>query len=167
MAYCSSGDLMLGSIPLPAYLDTDKAVEDAADEIDSKIGLIYETPVEVLDTNKVSRPVKLFFKRTNAMLASGRLLLAIASPEEQRSLHAYAYSLVKEATDALTAIASGEVQLDIPLLNPDSTVAVTAPQIDNLDSESNVEAFYNRIANPAYSYAPYDYRRFSHDGFVG
>lgn len=169
VAYCTTEDLLNGSIPLPEYLNPQKYVSDAADEIDSKIGLRYQTPINIADveTNSVPRPVRLFLKRTNAFLATGRLLLAVASPSEQRQMHAYALGLVTEATKALDAISSGEVLLDgVPLVNDGANEPVTAPLISNLDSESSVEAFYDRIANPSFSFAPYYVDRVTHDGFT-
>lgn len=164
VAYCAVSDLLLGKIPTPAALDPAKYVQDAADEIDSKIGHLYETPIDLTELLvpppvplvdgglKVSRPTRLLLKRINAHLASGRLLLAVAAPEEQRQLHAYAWSLVKEATAALDLIAAGDISLDgvDPINTTEGPVA--KPLISNLDAESNVESFYDRIANPAYVY---------------
>src|SRR6478736_7536461 len=144
----------MGAIPLPTYLDDDKIVQDAADEIDSKLGHLFETPFNVTegDPDALSRPSRLLLKRINSHLATGRLILQVASPEENRNLHAYGYSLVKEAEEALECIVKGDISLDgaVPL---DGTVPQpTVPLINNLDPESNVEAFYNRIANPSYVY---------------
>jgi hypothetical protein len=167
VAYCTTSDLKLGEIPIPAYLDPQKEVNDAADEIDSKIGFLYQTPVNVGVGSTVVRPAVLLLKRINASLASGRLLLALASPEENRNVHAYGWSLVKEAQAALDLIASGQLPLHGALpVEGVTEVAATAPLISNLDPESNVEAFYDRIANPSYIY--FDNIRGPHlpDGFV-
>lgn len=152
MAYCTTDDLKLGNIPLPAYINTQKEVDDAADEIDSKIGYRYQTPVAVSMGSPAVRPVILLLKRINASLASGRLLLAIASPEENKNLHAYAWSMIQEATAALNMIAQGEILLEGVPAVPGSEIAATTPLISNLDSESAVEAFYDRIANPNYTW---------------
>lgn len=154
-AYSTKDDLLLGQIPLPSYIDGTKIVQDAADEIDSKIGMRYRTPIDVSDTNTaVSRPVKLLLKRINNFLATGRLILQVASPEENRNLHAYGWSLVQEANAAIEAIVSGEVILDgvEPAENATDQPAVSVPLINNLDPESNVEAFYDRMANPNYRF---------------
>jgi hypothetical protein len=155
-AYSAPGDLLLGGIPLPSYLDSEKIVQDAADEIDSKIGYVYTTPIDVSATSDLTRPAKLLLKRINNFLATGRLILQVASPEEDRNLHAYGWSLVKEATAALDAIASGEITLEGAPLEEGaaSTPASSVPLISNLDSESNVEAFYDRMANPNYAFLP-------------
>lgn len=168
-AYCTTADLLNGGIPLPEYLDPAKYVQDAADEIDSKIGLRYITPISMAESGEtaVPRPVRLFLKRTNAFLATGRLLLAVASPDERNQVHAYGRSLIEEATKALDAIASGEVSLtDVPEVNDGADAPITAPLISNLDSESSVEAFYDRIGNPNYFYSPPSGVRYPHDGFV-
>lgn len=158
---------MLGSIPLPGYLDVPAKVQDAADEIDIQLGSVYVTPFSMAESGEtaLSRPTRLFLKRLNASLASGRILLQVAAPEEQRQLHAYAQSLVDEALGALRAIRENEYQLDAPKLDTGIPV-VTVPLISNLDSESNVEAFYNRIANPNYAYPTYATPYVSPDGFT-
>ena len=153
--YCATTDLLVGDIPLPTYIDPQKKVDDASDEIDSYLGYLYETPIDVSTTGPLARPARLLLKRINASLASGRIILAVASPEENRNLHAYGWSLVTEALTALTALAKGEPVLEGAIPAPNAAAeAVTVPLINNLDSESNVEAFYNRISNPAYSYLP-------------
>src|SRR5689334_8522981 len=156
MAYSSPDDLLLGKIPLPTYIDAAKVVEDAAEEIDSKLGYLYVTPFNVSENDSpLSRPARLLLKRISNNLATGRLILAISSPEENKNLHAYGWSLVREATEALRCIAEGEVVLDgAPVLPTSGGEAVTTPLINNVDAESNVEAFYDRIANPNYLYGP-------------
>jgi hypothetical protein len=82
--------------------------------------------------------------------------MMLTQSQEDTRLHAYGYSLVQDAQLALAQIASGELVLELPPVEgADVEVAVTAPLIDNVDSESNVEAFYDRIANPSYFYWPY------------
>lgn len=152
MSYCQPTDLLLGQIPTPTGLSVAKVVSDAADEIDSCIGLLYQTPV---DTNAVSRPVKLLLKRLNVFLATGRLILAVTSNEEDARLNAYGLSLVQEAQKALYAIAEGAMVLTGAAVVPGNEPQVSTPLINNLDAESNVEAFYNRVANPNYLYPPF------------
>lgn len=152
--YCVSGDLLLGEIPLPGYMSADKMITDAADEIDSYLGYVYTTPFNVTATGPLARPARLLLKRINAHLATGRIILAVASPEENRNLHAYGWQLVSESIAALQAIAKGEIVLEGATPNADAPAGepATAPLINNLDSESNVEAFYNRLSNPNYQY---------------
>lgn len=151
--YCAVGDLLTGNIPLATYTDPTKYVQDAADEIDSKIGFVYETPIDIVDPTPVPRPARLLLKRLNTFLATGRLLMAADAGGENDRLHAYGYSLVQEATVALDQIASGQIIIEgaVPINTGDDT-QVTTIIVNNLDSESNVEAFYNRVANPAYLY---------------
>lgn len=156
MAYCNTTDLLTGNIPTPAALDTQKIVNDAADEIDSQIGFVYKTPINVEDVvwNPVVRPVRLLLKRLNVNLATGRLVLAADAAGEEDKLHAYGWSLIREVNAALKSIARGDITLEGAELVDDTFVSPTAPLIYNEDPESSVEAFYNRIANPSYSYAP-------------
>lgn len=152
MAYCVAGDLVLGGIPTPVGIDASKIVSDAADEIDSQIGMRYATPIDTSTSSTIPRPIKLLLKRINVALASGRLILAADSNGENQQLHAYGLSLINEAGAALKAIAAGEMVLTGVDPSPDYQPTVTTPLIDNLDAESAVEAFYGRVANPGYFY---------------
>lgn len=166
-AYCSTDDLLMGEIPIPAYIDSQKIVDDAADEIDSKIGYRYNTPVNIGVGTPVVRPAVLLLKRINAHLATGRLLLQLASPAEQPKVHAYGLYLVQESQRALDSIVSGEIILDGAVGLPGAdTEPATAPMISNLDAESNVEAFYDRISNPNYFYPPVWGGYVNPDGFI-
>jgi hypothetical protein len=131
-------------------------VDDAADEINSKIGWLYQVPVD-LNAPDVKEPVKLLLKRINNFLASGRLIMMLTQSQEDTRLHAYGYSLVVDAQTALAQIVSGEIPLGLPAPEGQSEdqTAVTAPLIYNQDAESAVEAFYDRLANPTYAYPPY------------
>jgi hypothetical protein len=163
--YCSPGDLLTGSVPLPTYLDPAKFVSDAADEIDSKIGFIYVTPVDVSDGSTAVRPVRLLLKRLNVFLATGRLLMTVDAGGEDKTVHAYGLRLVTEAENSLAMIASGQLPLDGAARVDDGTGAQPlGPIIGNKDAESYVDAFYDRIANPNYLFAEqYTYPHFGAD----
>lgn len=157
MAYCQTTDLLTGDVPTPAYLSPQKYVDDAANEIDSKIGFVYETPVDITDDpdNPVVRPVRLLLTRLNVFIATGRLLMAVAASGEDERLHAYGWSLVQEATLTLEAIASGKLPLEGVDKLPAAQAQITAPLSYNEDSESNVSAFYDRIVNPNFNMTGY------------
>lgn len=152
MAYCTVADLLIGDISTSAELSPEKYVNDAADEIDSKIGFRYTTPIP----GSAPRPVLLLLKRLNSHLASGRLILAATISANQEELNAYGASLVNDAQLTLEAIASGEMRLPGAPINPDTAVVVdpTDPANypilhSNLDAFSQVEAFYDAVTNPA------------------
>lgn len=150
VAYCGTEDLLNGNIPFASYTDPEKYIQDAADEIDSRIGFLYSTPVDLTRTELI-RPARLLLKRINAWLATGRLLMAVDAGGEDNRLHAYAARLVRDATLALDSIVSGGTILEGALTVAGATVEVQLPiHVFNLDQESNVEAFYNRVMNPNY-----------------
>jgi hypothetical protein len=144
--YSTAADLLTGNIPIPGYLSADKFVADAADEIDSKIGFVYDTPIDVADNSGVVRPAKLLLKRINNFLATGRLLMAAASAGEDTNLHAYALKMVNDATAALEAIVSGDVLLEgATELNPSTDATPKGPRWYNPDTESAVDSFYETL----------------------
>lgn len=146
-AYCAVGDLRLGDIAYPSYLGTkEQRIQGAAKEIDTAIGHIYVTPVDIPDPipNDATRPSYLALEKINWLIASGRIILDMAAAGEQDNLHAYGKSMLKEGLDMLCAIASGEVKLPgvETLPTPEGQINYTGPVIQNEDPESLVEAFY-------------------------
>lgn len=159
MPYSAVEDMLIGQTALPKGLDPQKYVDDAADEIDSAIGFIYLTPVDMSDTSPVIRPVRLLLKRLNNHLATGRFITAISSNSQRTDLQPYGASLIREVLAVLQQIQNGELALTgAPLLPalPGEELPPTGPLIYNVDPESQVEAFYDRIANPNYCYAPWN-----------
>lgn len=144
MPYCLKQDLLTGDIPLPSYVSPEKFIQDAADEIDSQIGFLYVTPVDISDAGTTSRPVRLLLKRLNSWIATGRLLMAANAAGGE--IHNYGSRLVREATASVNAIEKGQLVLEGAEKSPLSgDEQVGAPQWANVDSESNVEAFYTRV----------------------
>ena len=147
--YSTTADLLIGNIPLPATLTPQKYVDDAADEIDSIIGFRYVTPIDMSELGTVPKPARLLLKRVSNWLATGRIILAVDAAGEDVQLHAYGLRLIEDATVTLRAIADGTVFLEGAPTIADSDEATLglrrAPQIGNLDSESQVEAFYSAL----------------------
>lgn len=159
-AYCTVADLLIGDIRPSEALDPQKYVNDAADEIDSKIGFVYTTPIPVDGASGTPRPVVLLLKRINAHLASGRMILAATIATEDRQLNAYGADLVAQAELAIQQIADGQIILDGVAPGTSSVPASAKPLISNGDTESAVDAFYNRVVNPDYTFVSPSYWRF-------
>lgn len=165
MAYCEVIDLLIGDLPTSAALNPQKYVNDAADEIDSKIGFVYTTPIPIGITDLTPRPVVLLLKRLNAHLATGRMILAATIIAEDQQLNAYGKTLVGECITTINLIATGQlILIQVSTTGSSALPPPHVPLIANVDSESSVEAFYNRIANPLYVY-PYGTRS-AGSGFI-
>lgn len=150
--YSAVGDLLIGDLPSPA--NAAKYVQDAADEIDSKLGLRYQTPI-VVDDSPANRITNLTLKRINNWLASGRLIVAQAASAETQYQHAYGRQLIQDAEAALTMLSNGEMILPgAEFVNPTET-GVSGPMIDNLDAASNVESFYTFVQQDPRTYVPF------------
>lgn len=142
VAYAEADTLLLGGIPAHDDTELQKFVDDAADEIDSILGVIFETPISKRpDGLPLDRPASLTLVRINRYLASGRYILARAASGEEDGLHTYGSRLVREALDALRDIASGKVNFLARKL-PDLTAVNKGPRIANTEERSNVDAFY-------------------------
>lgn len=161
MPYAATTDMLIGDLPTSAALEPSQFLNDAADEIDSKIGFLYEVPI---DTTTAPKPVSLLLKRINAHLATARFILAATVLVEDTRLNAYGQQLLAESEAALDSIATGAVILDGVIQSGlQSAYSTKAPLIANGDSESAVDAFYNRIASPSYVYP---YGTSVNEGFV-
>lgn len=150
-AYCTKDDLLIGDIPLaPKYGDGTQFVQMAADEIDSQLGHLYVTPIEVEDL-PANRPTTLLLKKTNQLLASGRLILDMAAGGEDRELQQYGLSMLNEALGIIKAIQDGKIKLTGA--EPAEDVADdenTGPSIVNEDPYSLVEGFYQKYSTPSF-----------------
>lgn len=140
--YSEETDLQVGPIPLPPYLDKAKVLADTADEIDSNIGFIYKTPINMTDNGPVARPARLLLKRISSHISTGRLILALASGGEDDSTHAYGRMMLKQGQDALRQIANGTIDLDGAEKVDGEAASPTGPMIANVDARSLVEGFY-------------------------
>lgn len=146
MTYSEVSDLLLGNIPAPA--SADRYVKDGADEIDSRIGFRYATPIVVGDSAE-ERPTKLLLHRLNNWLASGRLIMALDGGGEDDQLHQYGLYLVTEASKVLDLIAAGELPLPGAESASPTSNTVTGPQYSTGDDASFVESFNDVFGNPA------------------
>lgn len=164
MAYCEVVDLMIGDLPTSAALDPQKYVNDAADEIDSKIGFVYTTPIPIDVDATTPRPVVLLLKRLNSHLATGRMILAATIIAEDQQLNAYGRNLVMDCELTISQIAMGQLLLDGVLASGLSALPTAhVPMILNKDTESAVDAFYDRVVNPSFTFVGGPY---SHRGFI-
>lgn len=138
-AYSAIEDLLIGDLIISETLDRQKFVDDAADEIDSKLGWIYQTPIVLTG---LPRHEALLLKSINNRLASGRLLLTLYQSGENNSVHAYAASLVRDATNDLMLIANGDVVLSAPRQeNTTQGTSDTAPTATGMDEIGPMTAF--------------------------
>lgn len=147
-AYTSADSSLLGGIPARTELELQKFFDDAADEMDSIIGGVFETPVvRNLKGLPLGRPAQLTLARINRYLATGRYILAVAASGEEDSLHSYGARLVREALDALRDIAIKRVLFDAYEI-PDPEAESKGPRIYNAEERSNVDAFYEAGTGP-------------------
>ena len=166
MAYCEESDLLTGQMGtrLPASVVPADFITAASNEIDGKLGFIYKTPFVVDQQAQDPMPLHQAKLITDicVKLASGRIILAATSAMEQSTIHAYGASLVRDAQVSLMAIANGEVNLAVTMVdsegnprpegtNPeDEDPLAYVPSASNRDSEGGVQAFErNFMQNPS------------------
>lgn len=142
--YAKVGDLLLGDMPISSAISPARFLADSADEIDVRIGRIYETPIQISELEPTSA---LTLKIANARLASGRLLMAQAQAAQDDSLHAYAMYLIGEAENVITAIENNRLPLDGAEVRED-LIDTPAPKVTNPDAASAVDAFYGEFFGP-------------------
>lgn len=143
-AYCATEDMRTGDIAEPSYTSREQYIKNAAEEIDTALGHLYVTPL-VIDVADKFRPARLYVKKINWLLASGRMLTDVAAAGEMDNLHSYGKRLLDEAQVMLNQLVSGEVFLaGAELIEPDPDAAKdwTGPTVFNEDPVSMVQQFY-------------------------
>lgn len=146
MAYSEVSDLMIGDTIIGGGVSKQAFINAAADEIDSKIGWLYVTPVAIPGSPALPRHEVLLLKGINNKLATGRLILTLDIAGEGTTLHAYGARLVKEAMDELLLVANGTLDLTCPRIPLTATQASNrVPGVINLDEESLVLPFVKTV----------------------
>jgi len=148
--YCGTGDLYISGVRMPQgmHMTPETAISMAAEEIDTKIGMLYQTPVSVEENDPTKRFDTLTLKRINALLASGRLITSMATGGEQDRVHAYGEYLLRMALAHLDQIQSGVIKLTsaIPIEQADQNPLNKGPLLvtDN-QKGSLVDSFYQNF----------------------
>ena len=147
--YSEVSDMLIGNLPLPSYIDRDKILVAARNEIDVAIGFLYKTPVNVEESpdNPLTRPARLLLKQISIYLSSGRTIMAAATGSEDTRTHAYGRYLINQGLELLKGIANGSILLE-GAEKVETSAEPTGPMIANVDPESLVEQFYNNAMTP-------------------
>jgi hypothetical protein len=153
--YCGEGDLLVDDSMVYSKGVKETAITQACEEIDSKLGMIYETPIDISDQSTVDRSAKLLIKQIAIHLASGRMMMRIAATRESDTPNAYGVYLIREATQALDAIVSGDVVLPgVPGVegDPSTPAAISAPPIfvGNADAPISLDMFEDYVKHDPY-----------------
>ncbi len=143
MGYCTQADLTLRNLNLPPGYDVSRRIEQASEEIDSMIGIVYVTPVSLSETGPTPRHVSLTIKRICSALATGNIILELDVAGEESQLHAYGASLVSEARLMLRSIVDGSFVLEGVEHRNQTETSGNAPLFYNPDENSNVDSFYS------------------------
>lgn len=155
VVYSEEDDLLIGDLPLGSAYPPKKFLDAASDEIDSYLGRMFDVPIDT-DGNET---VRLTLKRINNWLASGRLIMSVATAGQDSELHAYGWSLVKQAMDEINRIMNGDLDLPgLDMIDTSSINAGTGPMVTNVDDKSRVDEFYSDFEVPALRW-PYASRR--------
>lgn len=136
-AYSAVGDLLIGDVQVGSFLDPQKFIDDAAAEMDARIGMVYVLPLPTLEPHLIT-----LLKLINNRLASGRLIMAAAIAAEDKELHAYGESLIRDAYDDLKKILDGSIQLDGAVVRDTGNYGL-GPSVNGGDAVSWVDAFEN------------------------
>lgn len=139
MGYSQVSDLLLGDLIISTTIDRQRYVDDAASEIDSKIGHRYTTPLTLADLADHSR--KLILKINNH-IATARLIMSTAVAAQDSSVNAYAEYLLSQAFSELAGIAMGSPSLDGATV-ADATFSNRGPSATGGDAFSAIDHFYD------------------------
>lgn len=157
VTYSAVVDLLIGDQEVKTDIKT-RHVIDASNEIDSKLGFLYDVP---FTEAAVSAPAWILIKRVANNFASGRLLLEVNQSREGASIGyqglpvkvvSYGQSLIDDAQTVIQMIIDGKINLNPP--DPGESDNPLNQQhgmrVVNLDPHSPVEAFYGWAAQRTY-----------------
>jgi hypothetical protein len=165
--YCTPADINLGNL---MYADEglEAYINEAADEIDGKLGWLYQTPI---DMDIVPRHEAKMLKTICRKIATGRAISTLAIPAENGAQHAYGLRLLQEGLDELHMIAGGDVPLSAPRTDlegdpnePDGAghgaQDARTPTVLVADSESMLTQFHRSVfgGRPSFTFGPDDLR---------
>jgi len=155
MAWAQESNMLLGDLET-GHLDKTQYLEFAEDEINSFLGVMYVLPLPTLSAHNA-----LTLKVTQARLASGRLILAMAQGGEDQELHAYGRHLVELAMNDLHRIGKDYDLFDITgnsvakMASTGSSRAATSFQPDAVNSMSAFDIYERNTYNGGFdSWAP-------------
>lgn len=149
MAYSTEADLLIGDQTTIAPAVKTQFVLAATDEIDTYVGQVYETPIDIVDPGSVDRSAALLIKKLAQHISTGRLLMSIDQAGEDNKPNAYAQYLLDDALATLRAIVDGDIVLPgaVPLQGPtDTSIRTNGALVGVLDPYSQVESFYGWAA---------------------
>lgn len=159
MAYSGVDDLLLGDLVFGPGVDRQKFIDQAAEDMDAKLGFVYRlplTPRVVANANYGSGagdwkllPLheQLLLKGINNKMASGRLILTLDISGEGTALHGYGWQLVRDSTNELLMLSNGDVFLSAQPVHADvlGVADVRTPGVTNEDDESLLLGFENTV----------------------
>jgi hypothetical protein len=134
------------------------------------LGTRYQVPIRPVGAQQ--RQVNALMLTINNWLASGRLIEELTASSQTVEIHAYANNLIRQAYDTINAILRGEILLPgVPPPAGESSSTATGPFIINHDTESQTNAYYDRIDNPLVKvqsppFASWPYTQYP-DPFIG
>jgi len=165
--YCEPDDLLIGQIKtrIPPTVSLDDFCEQATNEINAKLGFTYAMPfIDPADENDETKKLPIhqwnLIRDIAIKLASGRVILAVTAVNQDTTIHAYGFYLVKDAEVSLMAIANGDVRLRWPRVNSEGEPLDPAPNpqdadpyafvpgAENDDAYSATKAFENNFMRP-------------------
>lgn len=151
--YCATTDITLPHVVDAAPDDLNRFIRNACDEIDGKLGLLYEVP---LPFDSMVYHEKMLIKTIATKLAMGRYILSVTADEA--AMHSYGLRLIQEGLDELHIIAGGEIALRVPQQDwddvpgiPDEAgagaIGARTPTSIIVDSESLLNGFNQTVLN--------------------
>lgn len=150
-AYSLVSDLLIGDVQVGDFISPQKFVNDAAAEMDSRIGMLYTLPLPL-----ASMPgfVQTLLQLINNRIASGRIIMAAAAASQSRELNAYGATLVADGYKDLKSILDGSIPLDGAGRRPDGNQSL-GPAVSSRDATSGVDAFEDYFFPPSPLFPPF------------
>ena len=147
--YVEEDDLLLGELTdtLSSSVNPTQYLEMTAEEIDSKLGVMYVVPIDVATLPNSQGSL---IKSIHRKLCSGRIIMAATIAHADGAIHQYALRLVKEAQMELMAVANSDVVLlGAERVDGEGVPRGDIPDAETADPEARVPTATNRDSNSA------------------
>jgi len=146
--YCTEADIRthLGAnVKLPATMSFDTMREAASNELDSKLGVRYVTPIVASVSDPVQQPTAYWLSTVTAMIAAARFMLSTAAPGSQETANNYGVYLLATAEGLIKEVISGQRDLIGIIEVGDTGQKYKGPAIINEDAYSQVDVYYDNF----------------------
>jgi|SRR6187431_2194660 len=133
------------NVKFPPNMTFDSLRESSANELDSKLGARYVTPIVASASDPVQQPTAYWLQNVSSMIAAGRFMLSTSAPGSQDTANNYGMYLLNMANAAISEVLTGQRDLVGIAEQGDTGQEFKGPAVINGDAYSQVDLYYDNF----------------------